>query len=856
MNTLKIDRTIALAHLKVLGYLEGDHLFIRAIPGTGHNGATVKLEATIPFLPWEQLENLQQQGKGIYFVVNGQGHTDADVKRGKAVFYEHDNLPLDIQQNLWEVLRLPNPSIQVRTRKSIHTYYVTDCSVAEWRALQSDLLEHSNGDRSLKNPSRVLRLAGCWHVKAGEEPILCELIQDDGLVYSYQELRAIVPKKDNHQDSRQTRQTTTSYIDAIPLEKCLTKDDRSSIQSGSVEGNRNNTGAKLARNLIGTAKYLDWMRIQYHGDARLLFDDFCSRCSPPLPNREAETIWKSAQREDPTPSLAPEIITNCIKAWERKQNPQPEQHLPSVDERWSVDPSVDECWQENASNPYTESTSGFQVLSVATSAEKNNFKEIDETVLDFDLSLLPLELAQKLKNDASKFNIDPVTLWQYLLPCVASCMGGETWIDMSGFKVPNIIWTMQVMVSGGGKSRGKDLMTRALSDWQKAESESFQEKREDWKRAQKQGSRNDEDCPDSVEPKLRKYIFNVATPQAVVKRLADLEDEGCIWVRDELSGLFKSLNQFTGEGEGLEILLESWDGKGCAVDRVDLDNSYFIPGSRLNLAGGIQPNKVSEIFPDAEDSQGVLARFLIAIPKKLPVKRVKGHSELAEYLPGLYKWVLDQHWGTVTPTVEADDFFTFIVESFGNEPAPNNAIAAWMAKLAGQTARIALVLNALECYHNRTSLTQVLRLETLEKAYKIALYYRACNYNLHGQVIGNGISGILAKVQLLAERKGKVEMGDIYRNINAVRRLAKEEGIKISEFTLSLCQELAKLGKGRLFKEKNKFFYEPSTLNTRKSEAYAQQGFGTKNTQHSTNTQQHQQHSHSESTLDENEERF
>ena len=41
----------------------------------------------------------------------------------------------------------------------------------------------------------------------------------------------------------------------------------------------------------------------------------------------------------------------------------------------------------------------------------------------------------------------------------------------------------------------------------------------------------------------RKYLFEVATIQALMRRLSEQRDNGSLWARDELAGVFKSLGQ-------------------------------------------------------------------------------------------------------------------------------------------------------------------------------------------------------------------------------------------------------------------------------------------------------------------------
>jgi|GEM_PF-1995659 len=178
---------LAQAQLSALGYGPTDTVFFRAI---GPNGAR-KLDGTLVH-QFDELQTLNSEGYGIYFVVNGGGHADANVKTGQAIFYEHDDLDKPIQIDLWQTLGLPKPTFQIDTGgKSIHSYWVLNhpMPIADWKVLQRDLLEFANADRSIKNPSRVMRLANFNHQKTGDESVI---VSNGGARYSFEELRAIV----------------------------------------------------------------------------------------------------------------------------------------------------------------------------------------------------------------------------------------------------------------------------------------------------------------------------------------------------------------------------------------------------------------------------------------------------------------------------------------------------------------------------------------------------------------------------------------------------------------------------------------------------------------------------------------
>lgn len=113
--------------------------------------------------------------------------------------------------------------------------------------------------------------------------------------------------------------TQAQNLDPIPLIQCLSREHRERVLSGISQGGRNSAGAKLARDLIGTETRLQYLGIPCTDTARGLFDDYCDRCNPSINNRERETIWRSAQKDNPTPCLDDDKLENCYKAWQRNQ---------------------------------------------------------------------------------------------------------------------------------------------------------------------------------------------------------------------------------------------------------------------------------------------------------------------------------------------------------------------------------------------------------------------------------------------------------------------------------------------------------------------------------------------------------
>ncbi|MEG4293073.1 AAA family ATPase [Microcoleus sp. C2C3] len=336
--TRPIDREQVRQQLAALGYKGGDRVFLRAFfPDTdprkkddpGRKAEAENLDQVIA-----HATRYQAQGRGIYFVINGGGHKNEDVAEGRAIFYEHDNLDKAAQVDLWKSLGLPEPTLQIDTGgKSIHSYWVFDEPVAieKWRPLQAELLEFADADRSIKNASRVMRLAGAWH-SSGNQSLI---INNSGKRYTYDELRAIVPTPTKPEATHFQPKPQGQVFSAsekpdcyenvklpvpmpVPLLCALGKTNKGFLQGVSTQ--RNTSMASLARDLIGTANDFASLGQTTSDDAYTLFIDACRRCSSGggWDEKEWNQIWKSAEGSNPSASIdkaSPDAVENCIKSW-------------------------------------------------------------------------------------------------------------------------------------------------------------------------------------------------------------------------------------------------------------------------------------------------------------------------------------------------------------------------------------------------------------------------------------------------------------------------------------------------------------------------------------------------------------
>lgn len=173
------------------------------------------------------VERWQEQGRGVYVVVNPGGDSDAAITSCCAFFCEFDDRPKVDQIKFWEALGLPEPSIQVDTGgKSIHSYWVLDVPVEpeRWRDIQTRLLDFANADRTLKNPSRVMRLPGTRHAGPdGKLGAACEVININDARYVAGDIEACLPdpveekqRESYREPERRSMAEIGAALDCIP----------------------------------------------------------------------------------------------------------------------------------------------------------------------------------------------------------------------------------------------------------------------------------------------------------------------------------------------------------------------------------------------------------------------------------------------------------------------------------------------------------------------------------------------------------------------------------------------------------------------------------------------------------------
>ena len=217
--------------------------------------------------------------RGVYFAPNAGGNSDAEITRFNAVFVEKDELTIEEQNQRLDDCPLA-ASIRVETKKSVHAYWLLkeSCTANEWRDAQKRLISYFDGDKSIKNPSRVMRMPFYMHLTYNEQatgnydckPV--ELAQfNPERRYTIDELKAAFPAAEKSDDDSS---------DGIAVLEII------------GNGNRNNELFSLAGGLrrkgLGENEIL-----------ATLLEVNRTRVNPPLPETEITSLAKSVLRYSP-----------------------------------------------------------------------------------------------------------------------------------------------------------------------------------------------------------------------------------------------------------------------------------------------------------------------------------------------------------------------------------------------------------------------------------------------------------------------------------------------------------------------------------------------------------------------------
>ena len=415
----------------------------------------------------------------------------------------------------------------------------------------------------------------------------------------------------------------------------------------------------------------------------------------------------------------------------------------------------------------------------------------------------PPRLADMMIRDGERQCVDPVGYISYLLPVVASLMG-HTQLDVGGYTIPNIIWTVLIQESGGGKSRIDGLIKKKLVDWEKEEKIIFDQKMMNYSASQASAKANRNfDESFALPPLRRRLLAKDASVATVSGMICENDQTAFLWTKDEFSGLLKGLNKQSASDAGdRETLLELWSGAEIIIDRIDKSRSMMASSSRVSLVGGMQPGVTAETF-SPKDPQGFLARFLLFCPEYRQKIAKRTSCEMTQELPALYKFIRGER-GQKWQSIKMSDTtwlncWAPIYDYLATLRSPIPAFQNWLNKSADHVGRISIALHAIECYYDQRKALWEIEESTLARAYALTLMCmdnakRICS-GLSSPDAPETLSPILLKIiTKLETNPNGLQLRDLYQGIRGFAAIAREENTTTPLIAKRCCEELASKG--------------------------------------------------------------
>ena len=153
------------------------------------------------------LQDRISKGQNVYLVVGeattasgkGGGVENQDISACPALFVEWDDgASIEEQQQRWQTLNLPEPSVMVSTGgKSVHCYWVLvePISGEQWKRITARLIAYCNSDPKCSNLSRVMRLPGSvyYDKETGKATGHCSILSATERRYSAADIETCLP---------------------------------------------------------------------------------------------------------------------------------------------------------------------------------------------------------------------------------------------------------------------------------------------------------------------------------------------------------------------------------------------------------------------------------------------------------------------------------------------------------------------------------------------------------------------------------------------------------------------------------------------------------------------------------------
>lgn len=372
---------------------------------------------------------------------------------------------------------------------------------------------------------------------------------------------------------------------------------------------------------------------------------------------------------------------------------------------------IEPGWRATVTLPRAATAQGGVPLPLALKGLRDA-----EPWASFPVGELPSPFDRFVEEAAKAIVVDPSFVALPLLAAAAGAVGNAICIELkSSWCEPCCLWTAVIAESGDAKTPAFKAALDPLRQIQRQRHHEYQQRvtqfrktRDNRKASLKARKRSDSVDNDSHEPRpplCVRHVVNDTTVEALAPIL-EQNPRGLLLARDELSGFFRSHNQYKAKGGAdTAIWLSMYAGEDISVDRKTPQLVHtHVPRALVSITGTIQPGVLRRVMHREYHENGFFARFMLAWPVRCVGRWTENtitdatQSEVERVFTRLAKLSLNvDATGDPKPRrMRLSGKAKALFVAYVNETAEARAEAvgddaAAMSKLVGGAARLALI---------------------------------------------------------------------------------------------------------------------------------------------------------------------
>ena len=338
---------------------------------------------------------------------------------------------------------------------------------------------------------------------------------------------------------------------------------------------------------------------------------------------------------------------------------------------------------------------------------------LNDTVEPFPLDVFPKPVVRFVREVSQALPCPPDFIALPVIALSGSAIGTTRVIQIKkGWRESPRIFTAGVGDPGSKKSPGLEFAAKSTYARQKKLKSEYDEEYKAYKAELEawEKSEADDPGPKPEEPLPMKQVFTTDSTIEALAELLDRTKRGIAFIRDELSGWCRSMNQYKSKGSDREYWLSFWSGAPIIVNRKNRKNPIIVTDPFVCVAGCIPPDVLEELADERGREDGFIHRILFGYPNPYPV--VWTEEEVSDDAINGFIDIFDRSWMlqpveaergeqvpmVVTFTSEGKKVWVEWISGHQKELAdpsfPENLRGPW-AKMEGYCARLALILQEL-----------------------------------------------------------------------------------------------------------------------------------------------------------------